>query len=67
MQDEEILKRWKSGLDKEILAKIFKREYNQQIKIIRSNIRHRYSGKFITNYESLEYFKFFNKNREGNV
>ena len=55
MQDDEILKKWKRGLSKEILAKIYRREYNQQIKIVRSNVRHRHSGKFITNYESLAY------------
>ena len=55
MQDDEILKKWKRGLSKEVLAKIYRREYNQQIKIVRSNVRHIHSGKFITNYESLAY------------
>lgn len=55
MTEQEIIKKWKQGLTKNQLAKQYKREYNQQIKIIRSEVRHRHSGKFITNYESLAY------------
>lgn len=55
MTDKEIISKWKQGLSKESLAKIYRREYNQQIRIIRSEVRHRYSGKFITNYEALAY------------
>ena len=29
------------------------RKNNQQIKIIRSSVKHRHDGRFITNYESL--------------
>lgn len=53
MKDKEIIQKWKAGLSKEQLAKIYKREYNMQIKIIRSTIRHRHSGMFITNKEAL--------------
>lgn len=53
MQDKEIIERWKQGLSKESLAKIYRREYNMQIRIIRSEVRHRHSGRFITNYEAL--------------
>ena len=53
MQDNEIIQLWRSGLSKSKLAEIYKREYNQEIKIIRSNIRHRYDGKYISNYEAL--------------
>ena len=53
MTDKEILKKWTSGLSKNKLAEIYKREYNQHIKIIRSSVRHRYDGKFITNYGAL--------------
>lgn len=53
MQDKEIIEKWKQGLSKIKLAEIYKREYNQEIKIIRSNIRHRYDGKYISNYEAL--------------
>ena len=55
MKDREIIEKWKEGLSKDKLALIYKREYNQQIKIIRSSVRHRHSGKFITNYEALAY------------
>lgn len=54
MTDKEILEKWKAGLSKNKLSKIYKREYNLQIRIIRSNIRHRHDGKFITNYETLK-------------
>ena len=54
MTDKEILEKWKEGLSKNKLSKIYKREYNLQIRIIRSNIRHRHDGKFITNYETLK-------------
>lgn len=53
MQDKEIIEKWKQGLSKDKLALIYKREYNQQIRIIRSEVRNRHNGKFITNYEAL--------------
>ena len=53
MNDKEIIQEWTSGLSKEMLAKIYKRQYNQGIKIIRSTVRHRHSGRFITDYEAL--------------
>lgn len=55
MQDKEIIKLWKQGLSKNKLALIYKRQYNQQIKIIRSEVRNRHSGKFISSYEALGY------------
>lgn len=54
MQDKEIIERWKQGLSKDKLVLIYKRQYNQQIKIIRSEVKHRHSGRFITSYEALE-------------
>ena len=54
MKKEKIIELWRSGLSKNKLAEIYKREYNLQIRIIRSNIRHRHDGKFITNYETLK-------------
>lgn len=57
MQDEEIIQKWKAGLSKESLAKIYRREYNQQIRTIRSEVRHRHSERFITNYEALAYIE----------
>lgn len=54
MTDKEIILKWKQGLSKEILSKIYKREFNQEIRIIRANPKHRHSGKYINNYESLK-------------
>ena len=53
MKEDEIIQKWKAGLSKNKLAEIYRREYNQQIRIIRSHMQHRHDGKFITNYESL--------------
>ena len=55
MRENEVILLWKSGLSKNKLAEIYKREYNQQIRIIRSEVKNRHSGKFITNYEALSY------------
>ncbi len=55
MQDKEIIEKWKQGLSKDKLALMYKRQYNQQIKIIRSEVRNRHAGRFITNYEALAY------------
>jgi len=53
VQDKEIIQKWLSGLSKEQLAKQYKRQYNQKIKIIRAEVRNRYNGRFITNREAL--------------
>ncbi len=53
MTDKEIIEKWQQGLSKNKLAEIYRREYNQQIKIIRSTVRHRHDGTFISNYEAL--------------
>lgn len=55
MQEKEIIEFWKQGYSKEYLAKTYKRQYNQEIKIIRSNVRNRHAGRFISNYEALAY------------
>lgn len=55
MTEKDIISKWKSGLSKEQLAKQYRREYNMQIRNIRASVRHRHSGRFITNYESLAY------------
>ena len=57
MDEKEIIQKWKSGLSKNKLALIYKRQYNQQIKIIRLEMKNRHSGKFITNYEALSYIE----------
>lgn len=69
MKKEKIIELWRSGLSKNKLAEIYKREYNQQIKIIRSSTRHRHDGKFISNYEALYYierviYKYLKKREE---
>lgn len=53
MQDKEIIEKWRQGLSKDQLAKQYRREYNMQIRNIRAEVRHRQSGRFITNYEAL--------------
>ena len=55
MQDKEIITKWKQGLSKNKLATMYKRQYNQEIKEIRSSVRHRYDGRYISNYEALAY------------
>lgn len=54
MQKKEIIQLWRNGLTKNKLAEIYRREYNQKIRIIRANVRHRHDGRFITNYEALK-------------
>lgn len=53
MTEQQIIILWKKGLSKNKLAEIYRREYNQQIKIIRSSVKHRHDGRFITSYEAL--------------
>lgn len=57
MQKHEIIQKWRSGLSKNKLAMIYQREYNQHIRLVRTNFRHRYDGKFITNYEALAHIE----------
>lgn len=53
MTDKEIIEKWQQGLSKNKLAEIYRREYNQQIRIIRATMKHRHDGKYISNYEAL--------------
>ena len=55
MQDKEIITKWRQGLSKNQLATMYKRQYNQEIRIIRSTVRHRHDGRYISNYEALAY------------
>ena len=55
MKENEIITKWKQGLTKNQLATMYKRQYNQEIKIIRSSVRHRHDGRYISNYEALAY------------
>ncbi len=52
MSEEEILSLWKTGLNKNQVAKIYMKQYNQRIKIIRLDIKHR-KERFMTYYEAL--------------
>lgn len=53
MNENEILDLWKSGLSKIKVAEIYKRRYNQQIKLIRLDMHNRHAGRFMSNYEAL--------------
>lgn len=55
MQDKEIIQKWKAGLSKNQLAAMYKRQYNQEIKVIRASVRHRHDGRYISSYEALAY------------
>ncbi len=57
MEDKEIIEKWKEGLSKNQLAIIYKRQYNQEIKIIRAEVRNRHSGRYISKYEALGYIE----------
>lgn len=53
MEEKEIIELWTSGLSKYKVAEIYKRRYNQYIKIVRLEVRNRHSGRFISSYEAL--------------
>ncbi|HCF34002.1 MAG TPA: hypothetical protein DER15_01465 [Clostridiales bacterium] len=55
MKENEIITKWKRGLSKNQLATMYRRQYNQEIKIIRSSVRYRHDGRYISNYEALAY------------
>lgn len=57
MTEKRIIQLWQQGLSKNKLAEIYKREYNQQIKMIRASVRHRHSGKYISHYEALAHIE----------
>lgn len=58
MEDKEIIQLWLSGLSKYKVAEIYKRRYNQYIKIVRLDLRNRHAGRFISNYEALNKVEF---------
>ncbi len=53
MTDNEIIRLWRSGLSKNQLALMYKRRFNQKIKLIRLEMHNRYKGRFMSNYEAL--------------
>lgn len=52
MTDKEILKLWHEGYTRLSLAKIYMQRYNQQVKIIRLDMKNRHT-RFITYREAL--------------
>lgn len=66
MTEKEIIDKWNQGLSKIALAKIYKRQYNLNIRIMRADIKNRHKGKYITGYEALsivenEIYKYIRK------
>lgn len=57
MTDIEIIKLWRSGLSKNQLALMYKRRYNQKIKLIRLEMKNRHKGRFMSNYQALEHIE----------
>lgn len=53
MREDEIIQLWRSGLSKNKVAEIYRRRYNETIKIIRLEMHNRHSGRFISSYEAL--------------
>lgn len=53
MTENEIIQLWRKGIDKHKLAEIYKRSYNQNVKLIRASVRHRHDSRFISNNEAL--------------
>lgn len=53
MTEEQIIRLWRSGLNKYKVAEIYKRTYNQQIKIMRLEPHNRNRGRLISSYEAL--------------
>ncbi len=53
MNENEVLQLWRSGLSKHKVAEIYRRRYNQQIKLIRAEVVNRHAGRFISSYEAL--------------
>lgn len=51
--EEEIIKLWRSGLSKTKVAEIYRRRYNQHIKLIRAEVVNRHAGKFISYMDAL--------------
>ncbi len=55
MNEKDIIQKWKQGLSKNQLARMYHSQYNMQISNIRATVRHRHDGRFITNHEALAY------------
>ena len=53
MTEKEIIDKWNQGLGKITLAKMYKRQYNLNIRIMRADIKNGHKGKYINEYEAL--------------
>ena len=53
MSEEQILQLWRSDYTKHKVAQIYKRIYNEQVKIVRLELRNRHAGKMISTYDAL--------------
>lgn len=52
MNDNDILILWKTGLNKNQVARRYMQVYNQRIKVVRLDMKHR-KERFMTYYEAL--------------
>ena len=69
MTDNEIIKLWKQGLIKNQLALMYKRRFNQRLKLIRLEMRNRHKGRFMSNYQALAHvekviYEYIKKTKE---
>lgn len=53
MSEDEVINLWRSGLTKYKVAEIYKRLYNQNIKLMRLEPHNRHRGSLISSYEAL--------------
>ncbi len=51
--EKEILQLWQSGLSKYKVVEIYRRKYNMNLKLVRTEMHNRHAGKLMTNYEAL--------------
>ena len=51
--EKEILQLWQSGLSKYKVAEIYRRKYNMNLKLVRTEMRNRHAGKLMTRYQAL--------------
>lgn len=51
--EQEILKLWKSGLSISKVAEIYRRNYNMNIKLVRTEMHNRHAGNKISKYDAL--------------
>lgn len=52
---EEVLQLWKSGLSKTKIAQRYRLRFNQYIRLMRLDMKHRNAGRIINNKQALPY------------